>query len=132
MGGAAAGRRPGRRAAPAPGRAVRPGARRAGTYPGVHPHLAGAVRAVALGGAAGDAAGADPAAAVDAADNLRLRLLGPADHRSADRGELGPAGAPAAVRGGRAAHRGARARVGPPLDLDRVLPAAGPGAARLR
>ena len=42
---------------------VRPGGGRGGAQPGLHPHLAGAVRAVVVGRAAGHAAGADVPAA---------------------------------------------------------------------
>ena len=127
---AAAGRRRRRRAAPARGPRVHPGQRRHRGQPGVHPHLAGAVRRVVLGRAAGDAAGADPAAVVGAAQRLRLGLLGPPDRRADHgRGHAAP-GPAAAVHARRAAHRRAR-RPTPPTDglASRVRPAR-QGAAR--
>ena len=57
------------------------GRRRHRGQPGVHPHLAGAVRRVVVGRPAGDAAGAGAAAHVGAAQRLRLGVLGPADRR---------------------------------------------------
>ena len=53
--------------------------------PGLHPDLAGPVRLVEVGGPARTAAGAHLLPQVVAAQHLRLRLLGPADHRAADR-----------------------------------------------
>ena len=84
--------------------------------PGVHPDLAGAVRAVVLGRPARPAAGADLPAEVVPAQHLRLGLLGPADHRAADRRRrrLRPVPA-AAVRRRRAAHRAAPRTAAPPL-----------------
>ena len=91
-------RRPGDAAHAAAPR-LRPASRRASRRtPGVHPDLAGAVRPVALGRPAGDAARADAAAEVVPAQRLRLGLLGPPDRR-ADHGRLAPPpGAAAAVR----------------------------------
>ena len=102
---AAAGRRRRRRAAPEAGPRVHPRQRRHRSQPGVHPDLAGAVRRVVVGRPAGDAAGADPAAELGAAQRLRLGVLGPADRRADHRrGDAAP-GPSAAVRPGRAAHR---------------------------
>ena len=88
--------------------------------PGVHPDLAGPARPVGLGGPAGAAARDHVPAALGAAQHLRLRLLGPPDHRGPDRRDGPPAGPAPAVRRRRAAgaepaavagrHAAARAR----------------------
>ncbi|CAK7279487.1 hypothetical protein SGPA1_10265 [Streptomyces misionensis JCM 4497] len=85
-----------------------------------------------VGRPAGDAAGADLVPEVDAAEHLRLRLLGPADDRAAHH-RLGQAsGAPGALRPGRTAHRPGRPQPGQAHraagQLGRRLPAPGQGA----
>ena len=120
--------------APAHGRRGRvdPGRRRDRGPPGLHPDLAGAVRAVVVGRPAGPAAGADLPARLVPAQRLRLGLLGPADDRPADDRRRAPPGPAAAVRPGRAAHRPAgRAHAGR-RRLDEGVRPAGPRAARLR
>ncbi len=125
--------RPGR---PAHGEGLRldPRAGRHRRGPGLHPDLAGAVRLVEVGRPARTPAGADLLPEVGTAQHLRLRLLGPADHRAAD-GRLREApGAARALPARRAAHRpgrpqsaqAARARG----QLGRRLPATRQGAAR--
>src|SRR6266540_3607758 len=93
--------------------------------------LAGAVRAVGLGGPAGHAAGDDPAALVGPAERLRLRLLGAADDRAADDRERAAAGAADRLRPERAARRRRGRAGGADHHLGRPLPAARPLAARL-
>ncbi len=109
--------RPGRRRPPAACSGVRPGQRRTRTDPGVHPDLAGAVRAVVLARPAGAAAGADAVARLVPAQRLRLGVLGAADGRAADDRERGTAHPLARIRRPRAAHRspGPAVGVGPEL-----------------
>ena len=123
--------------APHMARAVRldPRAGRHRRGPGLHPDLAGPVRLVEVGRPARTPAGAHLLPEVGPAQHLRLRLLGPADHRAAHR-RLGEAsGAARAVRARRAAHRPARPEPGqaarPAGQLGRRLPAARQGAAPL-
>ncbi len=103
----------------------------------VHAPVAGAVRAVVVGSGAGAAAGDRPAALVGAAERLRLRLLGAPDDRRAVARQSPPAGAPAAVRPGRAARarsagRASAARPGAAVAPPCWLLAPGSAAARLR
>ena len=72
------------------GTRLHPGQRRHRGEPGVHPHLAGAVRRVVVGRPALDAARAGAASEMGAAQRLRLGLLGPADRRR-DHGRRDPA-----------------------------------------
>ena len=103
----AGGRRPGRGAHAARRRLDhRPGRRHRDQ--GLHPDLAGAVRALVVGRPAGDPAGDHLPAVLVPAQHLRLGLLGPADGRRARGGRLLQAEQPAAVPDRRAVRRGAR------------------------
>ena len=103
--GAAAGRRPGGRAAHGRRPVLDPGPRRRGSHPGVHPALAGPVRPVVVGRPARHPARADLPAVLVPAQHLRLGLLGPADHRRAGRRPVVPAVPAAAVHHRRAEDR---------------------------
>lgn len=103
--GPAAGRgRPGR-PAHGPCLGLDPGPRRARRLPRLHPHLARPLRLVELGPAARTPARAGVPAVLGAAEHLRLRLLGPPDHRPAHRGLRDAPRPPGPLRAGRAAHR---------------------------
>ena len=99
---------PARRPAHAGRGRVRPVPGRGRGHSRVHPDLAVAGRAVVVGRRADDPAGDRAAAAVGAAEHLRLGLLGPADDRAARGGVEHEAGVPGAVR-----HRRARRRSAP-------------------
>ncbi len=98
----------------------------------LHPDLAGAVRAVVVGRAAEPAAGDHLPAAVVSAQRLRLGVLGSADDRPAHHRHHLAAAADAPGGHRRAAHRRAHSAVAAGPVLGRLLPAARPGAARLR
>ncbi len=98
-----------RRSSPGPGRGR--------GHSRVHPDLALAGRAVVVGRRADDPAGDRAAAAVGAAEHLRLGLLGPADDRAARGGVEHEAGVPGAVRRRGARRRSAR-RTGRPTGWD--------------
>lgn len=117
------------------GRGVDQVPRRHRLRPGLHPDLAGPVRLVEVGRPARTPAGADLLPHLGPAQHLRLRLLGPADHRAAHHRLREAAGASRAVPAGRTAHR-----PGPPQpatppgtrgQLGRRLPAHRQGPARL-
>src|SRR5206468_12165843 len=92
----------------------------------------GAVRAVVVGRHPGAAARGDLPARVVPPEHLRLRVLGPADHRRADGGGCAPPRPAHAVRAGRAANGRAEATPRPPVDVPVAVPATGPGAALVR
>lgn len=123
----AAGRGPPRRTAHGTRLRLGQGAGRHRGRPRLHPYLAGPVRLVEVGRPPRTAARADVLPQVGPAQHLRLRLLGPADHRAAHRRLRQAPGAPRALRPGRAAHRprppqpGQEAR--PARQLGRDLPA---------
>ena len=99
----------------------------------VHAHLAGALRAVAVGATPRAAARGDPAAVVVPAQHLRLRVLGAPDDRAAHGGGVAAPAALARLRARRAAQTGRWSREQQSLaTLGRSLPGARPRAARLR
>lgn len=103
--------------------------------PRVHPDLAGPLRLVEVGRPAGTPARAHVLSQVGPAQHLRLRLLGPPDHRAPHRRLREAAGTARTLRPGRAAHRSRRTEPAPPprpgRQLGRRLPAPRQGAAPL-
>src|SRR6185312_5376114 len=89
-------------------------------------------RRVGLGGAPDAAAGDDLPPAVVPAERLRLRVLGPPDHRAAHDRRLVATGAPAPVHPGRAARRSGSAAAVDAVDGRGPVPGARPGAGPLR